>query len=101
MVYVQFLDAYICVVRCLIDCKVILGIEGDIGCAIQFDTAASLASREIGRVSGTVGLDTAVKRDAVGNADDVAHLRIDEGSDEVQLLGFGIHLDVSLQASEV
>ena len=66
--------------------KVTLGIEGNLGIAGQFDAAASLVERQVGGVVGAVGGHFAVERDTVGDADGVAHLRIDEGGHEVQLL---------------
>ena len=81
--------------------KVTLGIEGNLGIADQLDVAASLVERQVGCVVGAVGGHFAVERDAVGNADGVAHLGIDEGGHEVQLLRRGLHLQVGFHAAEL
>ena len=63
--------------------------------------AASFAGCEISHISSAVGLDTAVECDAVRDADGVAHLWIDKGRNEIQLLGLGVYLYVGFHPTEV
>ena len=99
--YVQIPDADVSIVGGLVGHERVLGVEGDIGRTVQFDAAASLAGSEVGRVSGTVGSDTTVERDTVRDVDGVAHLWVDEGCDEVQLFGLGIHLYVGFHPAKI
>ncbi len=89
---VQVPDVDIGVIGKAVCFKVTFGIEGNPGVADQLDAAASLIECQVGGVVGAVGGHFAVERDAVGNADGVAHLGIDEGGHKVQFFRRGLYL---------
>ena len=98
---VQLVDGDGGIVVQSVDNHLSLGIEGYLRIALQPDVTLAFVQRYVGTVAGAVGRQPATDANTVGNAVGAAHLGVEEGCHEVQVLGLSAYLEVGFHPTDV